>query len=65
VVVGERDIECPPPQSFEFWRALKAHGIPTDLVVYAGEGHGIARTENRQDLLMRTTSWFRERLAVR
>jgi dipeptidyl aminopeptidase/acylaminoacyl peptidase len=65
VVVGERDIECPPPQSFEFWRALKAHGIPTDLVVYAGEGHGIARTENRQDLLMRATSWFRERLAVR
>jgi dipeptidyl aminopeptidase/acylaminoacyl peptidase len=65
VVVGERDIECPPPQSFEFWRALKAHGVKTELVVYAGEGHGFAKPENRQDLLRRTTAWFREQLEGR
>jgi dipeptidyl aminopeptidase/acylaminoacyl peptidase len=62
VVVGEGDIECPPPQSFEFWRALKAHGVKTELVVYAGEGHGIAQPDNRQDLLRRTSAWFREQL---
>jgi dipeptidyl aminopeptidase/acylaminoacyl peptidase len=65
VVVGERDIECPPPQSFEFWRALKAHGVKTELVVYAGEGHGIGKPENRQDLLRRTSAWFREHLGGR
>ena len=62
VVVGEGDIECPPPQSFEFWRALRAQGTRTELVVYAGEGHGIGRPENRQDLLRRTSAWFREHL---
>ncbi len=65
VVVGEGDIECPPPQSFEFWRALRAQGIKTQLVVYAGEGHGIGRPENRQDLLLRTSAWFREHLGGR
>ena len=34
VVVGERDGECPSPQSFEFWHALKTLGVPTELVVY-------------------------------
>ncbi len=39
VVVGERDGECPAPQSFEFWHALKDLGVATELVVYPGEGH--------------------------
>jgi dipeptidyl aminopeptidase/acylaminoacyl peptidase len=58
VLVGERDIECPPPQSFEFWRALRARGVPTTLVVYAGEGHGIGKPENRLDALRRTVRWL-------
>jgi dipeptidyl aminopeptidase/acylaminoacyl peptidase len=65
VLVGERDIECPPPQSFEFWRGLKAQGAKTELVVYAGEGHGLARPENRQDMLRRTAAWFQEQLGGR
>ena len=26
VIVGDRDGECPAPQSFEFWHALRAEG---------------------------------------
>ena len=40
VVVGDRDGECPAPQSFEFWHALRAQGVKTQLVVYPDEGHG-------------------------
>ena len=29
VVVGDRDGECPAPQSFEFWHALRAQHVPT------------------------------------
>jgi dipeptidyl aminopeptidase/acylaminoacyl peptidase len=58
VLVGEGDIECPPPQSYEFWRALKTLGVETELVVYAGEGHGLVKPENRRDELRRTWSWF-------
>ena len=38
-VVGERDIECPAPQTMEFWHALNALGITTEAVIYPGEGH--------------------------
>jgi dipeptidyl aminopeptidase/acylaminoacyl peptidase len=62
VLVGEGDIECPPPQSYEFWRALRHLGVKTELVVYAGEGHGNARPENRRDEMRRTWEWFRELL---
>src|SRR5260370_15202785 len=40
VVVGERDGECPAPQSYEFWHALRHEHLPTHLVVYPTEGPG-------------------------
>jgi dipeptidyl aminopeptidase/acylaminoacyl peptidase len=58
VVVGEHDIECPVPQSYEFYRALKRHGVPTQLVVYPGEGHGFSQPKHRQDELQRLLEWF-------
>jgi dipeptidyl aminopeptidase/acylaminoacyl peptidase len=58
VVVGERDGECPAPQSFEFWHALKTLGVPTELVVYAGEGHAFHDPKDRLDVLRRTLAWF-------
>jgi dipeptidyl aminopeptidase/acylaminoacyl peptidase len=58
VVVGERDGECPAPQSFEFWHALKTQGVPTELVVYPGEGHSFREAKNRVDVLRRTLAWF-------
>jgi dipeptidyl aminopeptidase/acylaminoacyl peptidase len=58
VVVGERDGECPAPQSFEFWHALKTEGVPTELVVYPGEGHSFRQQTNRVDVLRRTLAWF-------
>ncbi len=58
VLVGERDAECPAPQSFEFWHALKTLDVPTELVVYAGEGHGFHDTKDRVDRMRRTLGWF-------
>jgi dipeptidyl aminopeptidase/acylaminoacyl peptidase len=62
VVVGERDGECPAPQSFEFWHALKTHGVKTQLVVYPGEGHGFHDPEHIRDLMQRTVAWFAENM---
>lgn len=58
VVVGERDGECPAPQSFEFWHALKTLGVPSKLVVYPGEGHSFRQARNRVDVLRQTLAWF-------
>jgi len=58
VYVGERDVECPPAQSMEFWHGLKAMGVPASLVIYEGEGHSIREPEHQQDLRKRTIEWF-------
>ncbi len=58
VVVGDRDGECPAPQSFEFWHALRAEGVKTQLVVYPNEGHGFRDPAHRRDVLERALNWF-------
>ncbi|MDE1176151.1 MAG: S9 family peptidase [Edaphobacter sp.] len=58
VVVGDRDGECPAPQSFEFWHGLRAVGVKTQLVVYPNEGHGFRSPEHRRDVLERALNWF-------
>jgi dipeptidyl aminopeptidase/acylaminoacyl peptidase len=64
VVVGDRDGECPAPQSFEFWHALKDEGVPTELVVYPNEGHGFRNPEHRIDVLERALNWFDQYLGT-
>jgi dipeptidyl aminopeptidase/acylaminoacyl peptidase len=60
VVVGDRDGECPAPQSFEFWHALRDEHVPTELVVYPNEGHGFVNPEHRRDLMYRAVEWFEQ-----
>jgi dipeptidyl aminopeptidase/acylaminoacyl peptidase len=58
VIVGERDAECPSSQSYEFWHALKTLGVPTQLIVYPGEGHLFIKPENQADRMDQTVAWF-------
>ncbi|MBB5319167.1 S9 family peptidase [Tunturibacter empetritectus] len=58
VVVGDRDGECPAPQSFEFWHALRAEGVKTQLVIYPNEGHAFHDPAHRRDVLERALNWF-------
>ncbi len=58
VVVGDRDGECPAPQSFEFWHALRDQHVPTQLVVYPNEGHGFVDPSHKRDVLDRAVEWF-------
>jgi dipeptidyl aminopeptidase/acylaminoacyl peptidase len=58
IYVGERDVECPAPQSQEYWHALKALGTPTQLVIYAGEGHRFRDPKHLEDLRGRIVGWY-------
>jgi len=58
ILVGERDVECPVPQSQEFYHAMKTLGVATQMVVYPGEGHMISRPDHRRDMVERTVGWF-------
>ncbi|HEY1414676.1 MAG TPA: prolyl oligopeptidase family serine peptidase [Caulobacteraceae bacterium] len=56
--VGAQDIECPYPQTQEFWHALRDLGVPTFMAVYPGEGHGLRDPSHAGDAERRTLSWF-------
>lgn len=58
IVVGDRDGECPSPQSYEFWHALKTLGVPTQFVIYPNEGHMFVNPEHSRDVMDRTIAWF-------
>ena len=62
IYVGERDIEVPPTQSIEYWHALKELGVPTSLVIYPDEGHGIRGAEHAADVQRRSVAWFNKYL---
>ena len=40
ILVGEKDVRVPSPQSVELYRALKANGVPTRLYIAPREPHG-------------------------
>ena len=65
IVVGDRDEECPAPQSFEYWHALKTLGVPTQLVVYPNEGHQFVDSKHVHDMLQRSLDWFAKYLPAR
>ena len=62
IYVGERDVECPAPQSLEYWHALHALGTPVQLYIYPGEGHGFKNPQHLIDLRARIIGWFEKYL---
>ncbi len=62
VLVGDSDGECPTPQSYEFWHALKTIGTETELVVYDHEGHMFVDPAHQRDVIERVAAWFNQKL---
>ncbi len=58
IYVGERDIEVPPTQSIEWWKALRARGVPASLVIYPDAGHCVTGAEQSADVRARALAWF-------
>lgn len=57
--VGENDPRCPKGQSETAHRALKENlKIETELVIYPGEAHGLARYASRKAKLTWELAWF-------
>ena len=45
-------------QAVEFYRALRERGVPTGVVKYPQEGHGVGEYPAILDLVTRTVDWF-------
>jgi dipeptidyl aminopeptidase/acylaminoacyl peptidase len=37
---------------------LKTVGVPTQLVIYPGEGHAFIQPEHQRDVMERVLAWF-------
>ncbi len=52
------DRRCPLPMGKMYYQALLARKVPSQMVIYPGEGHGIRQPRHRIDVLKRTLAWF-------
>ncbi len=60
ILHSEQDRRCPVAMGHAFHQSLRARGVPTEMVVYPDEGHGIRAPRRRADVLERTLKWFRQ-----
>ncbi len=58
ILHSREDRRCPIAMGRMFHQALLARGVPTAMVVYPNEGHGIRQPRHREDVLRRTLAWF-------
>ena len=62
VLVGERDLECPPPQSYEFWRGLQRLGCRRSWSFTPARATASADPTTSRDILRLSALWLHREL---
>ena len=65
LTAGTEDRCTPPGQAIEFYRALRERGVPAEVAIYPGEGHGVRKFPAYLDLVARITAWFERFMPAR
>ncbi len=65
LTAGLHDRATPPTQAVEFYRALVARGVPSEVVIYPQEGHGVRQPPAQVDLATRVVTWFERFMPAR
>jgi dipeptidyl aminopeptidase/acylaminoacyl peptidase len=65
LTAGANDRATPPGQAVEFHNALVEHGVPTDVVIYPEEGHGVHSFPALIDVSTRIVAWFQRHMPAR
>jgi dipeptidyl aminopeptidase/acylaminoacyl peptidase len=55
---GEKDFNVPTAGSEQMYQALRTLGIPTELIIYPGQFHGISTPSYLRDRFDRYLAWF-------
>jgi dipeptidyl aminopeptidase/acylaminoacyl peptidase len=55
---GENDKRVPIPNAYQLFRGLRDAGVPAEMVVYAGFGHGINKPKSNRAVLQHNLDWF-------
>ncbi len=55
---GEFDKRVPIPNAYQLLQGLRDNGIPAELIVYKGFGHGISKPKERLAAVWHNWKWF-------
>jgi dipeptidyl aminopeptidase/acylaminoacyl peptidase len=58
IVHGANDPRVPLSEAEQLHRALTGRGVPSELLVYPDEGHGLHKLQNRLDAYPRMAEWL-------
>ncbi|HTJ50956.1 MAG TPA: S9 family peptidase, partial [Cyclobacteriaceae bacterium] len=57
-MVGEKDFNVPSVGSEQMYEALRVQGVPTKLIIYPGQFHGLTIPSYRKDRYTRYLQWY-------
>ena len=55
---GEFDRRVPIPNAYELRQGLEDRGVPVEMVVYKGFGHGITKPREMRAVMLHNLGWF-------
>jgi len=55
---GEFDRRVPIPNAYELRQGLEDRGVPVEMVVYKGYGHGITKPKSMRAVMNHNLAWF-------
>jgi dipeptidyl aminopeptidase/acylaminoacyl peptidase len=64
IIHGANDPRVPLSEAEQIHAGLLSRGLECELVVYADEGHGLAKRANRTDALQRASAFLARHLAA-
>ncbi len=64
VVTGAKDVRVHPEQARQLYTGLRIKGVPTQMVFYPREPHGLRERAHQLDFIDRTLGWFDQHLRV-
>ncbi|MFQ5527702.1 MAG: S9 family peptidase [Thermoanaerobaculia bacterium] len=64
VVTGAKDERVHPEQAMELHTALRIKGVPTQMVFYPRQPHGLRERAHQLDFIDRTLGWFDKYLSA-
>jgi dipeptidyl aminopeptidase/acylaminoacyl peptidase len=59
---GENDRRVPIPNAYELRQGLEDRGVPVEMVVYKGFGHGINKPRSQRAVMWHNLVWFNHHL---
>jgi dipeptidyl aminopeptidase/acylaminoacyl peptidase len=55
---GELDRRVPIPNAYELRQGLEDRGVPVEMIVYKGYGHGITKPKSMRAVMEHNLAWF-------